>query len=358
MNTLALRDLDRSFWLPAMLTARAGSLMLRHRSPDSRPLIVRPGGMGDLILLCIAAEQLGYDPRDFYWVIERRSAIWAQHLKLNYVCFDDGLFSRHWQLAGRFRTVINTEQFFGLSQATALLACGRGATLTCFDTNRAAAWADRQVAYDPDQTHETVAFQNLLAAGLNATRRLPRLLERRRFSPASEKRIVGLAGLQSASRTFSASQWAHFISQWAGGRPFWIASAEADRPVAREVLALFPGQAELFTGRFGELCDLIRRSREVLTVDGGFLHIASYYGVPVTGLFTSGREHKWAALSPGSRVVRRDDLPCQPCTWFGQVPHCSHNFVCKELDFAANLISIDPYYRPATNERILSTLRS
>ena len=106
------------------------------------------------------------------------------------------------------------------------------------------------------------------------------------------------------------------------------------------------------------LCDLIRASEEVLTVDGGFLHIASYYGVPVTGLFTSGRDRKWAALSPGSRVVRRDDLPCRPCTWFGQVPHCTHNFVCKELDFAAHLRSIDPHGAPAANPGLLPVMRS
>lgn len=358
MNTLTLREMDRSLWLPAVIAAKAGSLLFRSRIQDPRPLILRPGGMGDLILLCIAIEELGHDPRKFFWVIEKRSSIWAKHLQLDYACFDDNLLRQNWKIAGRFPTVINTEQFFGLSQATALLACGRNSTLTSFDTNRAAAWADRQVAYDPDRTHESVAFQLLLGAGLNVQRPAPLEAERRRARSATQKPIVGLAGLQSQSRAFSAGEWAQFIRDWIGCGEFWIASAEGDRPVARQVLQQFPGQAELFEGGFEALCGLIRESEEILTVDGGFLHIASYYGVPVTGLFTSGRDRKWAALSPGSRVVRRADLPCQPCTWFGQVPHCTRNFVCKELDFASHLRTADQYRSAAANDGLLPVMRA
>jgi hypothetical protein len=84
-----------------------------------------------------------------------------------------------------------------------------------------------------------------------------------------------------------------------------------------------------------------------LTVDGGFLHIASYYGVPVTGVFTSGRESKWAALAPGSRMVRRDDLECRPCTWFGQVAACKNQYACKKLDLARHLADARCTDRPA-----------
>ncbi len=357
MDTLRLRAIDRSLSFPALLTARTGSLLLRGRTPDPRPLIVRPGGMGDLILLCVAAERLGFDPREFYWVIERRSAVWARHLRLEYVCFDEGLVAQNWKLAGRFATVINSEQLFGLSQATALLACGRNSTLTCFDTNRAAAWADRQVPYDPDLTHETTAFEALLATGLNLAR-LPRgEAARPRASAATEKRIVGLAGLQSVTRAFSVGEWARFIHHWIGGEEFWIASSELDRPFARQLVARFPRQAQTFEGSFGELCGLVRNSPEVLTVDGGFLHIASYYGVPVTAIFTSSRATKWAPLAIGSRIVRRRDLDCQPCAWFAQVPQCPHHFLCKELDFGTHLGSIHPHPAPATHDRLLPLVR-
>ncbi len=334
MNPSALKRLDRFLWNPAAGVAKAGSCIMGFRQRDPRPLILRPGGMGDLILLCIAAEELGCDLSNFLWAIERRSSAWARHLGLDYFCYDEGMVGQHCWIAGRFSTVINSEQRFGLSQATALLACARDAELTCFETNRAARWAHLRVAYDPDGTHEVTAFRHLLASALRLGHFPAAPVPRRTRSVlASERPVVGLSGLQSESRAFSEDAWTSFIERWSDGRTFWIASSENDRLLARRLEARFDGRAEVFEGSFSELCGLISRSEEVLTVDGGFLHIASYYGIPVTGVFTSGRERKWAALAPGSRVVRRGDLPCQPCTWFGQVPPCGNQFACKQVDF-------------------------
>jgi hypothetical protein len=289
--------------------------------------------MGDLILLCVAVENLGRDPRQFFWVIERRSSAWARHLGLDYVCYDEHMAAQHARIAGRFSVVINSEQRFGLSQATAALACGKGGRLTCFETNRAAGWAGLRVTYDPDGAHEAVMFQNLLAAALGLPAASWEPPVRPRMAPAVEKPMVGLGGLQSESRTFSEEEWARFIRARIGGKLFRVASSPIDRPAARRLALGFPGQAEIFEGSFDDLCGLIERSEEVLTVDGGFLHIASYYGVPVTGLFTSGRDRKWAALGQGSQALLREGLACQPCVWFGQAPRCAHGFACKEISF-------------------------
>jgi hypothetical protein len=334
MGPRTLKKIDDALWPAAVAVAKAGSFFLRARRQDPRPLILRPGGMGDLILLCVAAENLGCDPRRFFWVVERRSSVWARHLELDYLCYDDHTVTQHARIAGRFSVVINSEQRFGLSQATAALACGSGAMLTCFETNRAASWSDLRVPYDPDGTHEAVLFQNLLAAALHLpTRVSPEPPARPRMAPAVEKPIVGLGGLQSKSRAFSEEEWTRFILARIDRGSFWIASSETDRPVARRLALRFPGRAEVFEGSFDRLCGLIQRSEEVFTVDGGFLHIASYYGVPVTGLFTSGRDRKWAALGQGSRPLFRNGLACRPCVWFGQEPPCRHRFACKELAF-------------------------
>jgi len=331
MRPETLKKLDMS-WPAAVMAAKAGALCFRGRRRDPRPLIVRPGGMGDLILLCIAIEDLGRDPREFFWFIERRSAVWARRLGLHFACHDDGPIAQHLKLAGRFGLVINSEQRFGLSQASAALACGHGAKLVCFHTNLAARFAHVCVPYDPDAAHEAVSFRNLLAAALDLPdRRAVEPPARKRKWPGTGSPIVGLSGLQSESRAFSDEQWARFIQARLGRSPFRIASSETDRPVARRLALRFPEQAEVFEGPFHALCDAIACAEEVLTVDGGFLHIASYYGVPVTGLFTSGRDRKWAALGQGSVALLRQDLPCRPCTWFGQTPPCPHAFACKEI---------------------------
>ena len=117
--------------------------------------------------------------------------------------------------------VVNSEQRFGLSQATAALACGRSATLTCFATNRAASCGSRRVPYDPDCTHETVLFQRLLAEALRLEAG-PSFSppSRPRMSPAAGKPVVGLGGLQSASRAFSEEEWTRFIRAGLGEKPF------------------------------------------------------------------------------------------------------------------------------------------
>jgi hypothetical protein len=305
---------------------------MRFRGSDSRPVILRPGGMGDLILLTIAAEELGYDPKAFLWIIERRSRVWARHLGLHFLCYDEDFAHAHWRIAGRYVNVINTEQRFGLAQATALLACGRGSKLTCFDTNRAAKWASRVVSYDPDRMHETAAFQRILAAALQADSRVVEApAPRPRRVAADAGPIVGIGGLQAPSRAFSEEEWERLIRPWIGASPFWLASSEDDRPFARRLQARFPGQAQVFEQGFDALCERISRSEKVFTVDGGFLHIASYYGVPVTAVFTSGRAEKWRPLGAGSVILKRGGLECQPCTWFGQVSVCHAEYACRDI---------------------------
>ncbi len=62
------------------------------------------------------------------------------------------------------------------------------------------------------------------------------------------------------------------------------------------------------------------------------VHVASYFNVPSTVIFTSGQDYKWAPLTPGSLVLKRKDLSCQPCNRFGQVPPCPNGLICRDAD--------------------------
>ena len=108
----------------------------RLRPVDTRPLLVRPGGMGDLILLQVALEELGEDPRAHMWLVERRSASWARLQGLPHRCYDEGAAATLAAVAGRHRLVVNTEQRYGLAQAFARAAVTRGGRAAAFATNR------------------------------------------------------------------------------------------------------------------------------------------------------------------------------------------------------------------------------
>ncbi len=293
-------------------------------------MIIRPGGMGDLIMLCVAAEELQLDARDFFWVIEKRSAQWARRLGLDYVCYDTAPES-FWTLRGRFRTVINSEQLFGLAQAGALAVRARGGMLTGFDSNRGAAFSDIRVTYHPPDSHETVEFSRLLARAFGLREELASPPVRRRLRRVSGLPVVGIAGLQNESRRFSLGEWRRMVADWSEGRNFVTIAAPRDTAFAEALCNAFKGRASLFGGTFDEVCETVSRAPEVFTVEGGLMHIASYYGVPSTAVFTSSIDAKWAPLAEGSRVVKRWDLACSPCARFAQVAPCPHGFACRSL---------------------------
>ena len=120
-----LKRFDRLLWPLAACLAAIGRRLPGRGEPAGRVLIVRPGGLGDLVLCCIACEMLGRDPREFVWLIEKRTEPWARHLGLDYACYDR-IDRRSLGLRARFPLVINSEQRFGLAQATALLALAPG----------------------------------------------------------------------------------------------------------------------------------------------------------------------------------------------------------------------------------------
>lgn len=66
----------------------ATAIRPRRRSTTDQLLVVRPGGMGDLILAQLAVEQLGLDQPAVRWLIESRSAAWARHLGLDHLAYD------------------------------------------------------------------------------------------------------------------------------------------------------------------------------------------------------------------------------------------------------------------------------
>ena len=333
MRPASLKLVDRWLYRGAL---PAGWLLSRllPRATRERPLIVRPGGLGDLVCVCMAVEDLGADPRAFDWLIEERSRPWAEHLGIRFTCYDRDAPALVWRAArSGYRVVINTEQRFGLAQAAALALTAREGRLTCFDTSRGARWASEVVAYDRDGSHEVLEFRRLLAAALSL-KEPDSLSARPRARPGTGPLVVGLAGTGCASRSLSREAWTRLVAAWAGSKPFVVTAAPPDRPLAHALAGAFPGQGRVHEGPFSRVCEAIANAPRCLTVDGALVHVASYYGVPATAVFTSGIHTKWAPLASGSELVRRDDLSCQPCARFGQVPPCPHGLVCKQVDYA------------------------
>ena len=330
MQTSFFKRLD---WIvgPAACTFAA----LFPKAGDSLPantLILRPGGLGDFICADIALQEIGLDARDFTWVIETRSRPWALFRGLPHVCYDKKPRDAFSQVMGRYSLVINTEQRFGLAEAYGLACRAKGGRLVSFETNRGASWSQVKVSYDWKDQHETMEFARLFAAALGLPEVTKLRLSRPRLEPPSTPPLVLIAGQQSPSRRLTLDAWTALISKWHQRRPFLIAAAPEDTDFAGQLTRRFDGLASRFKGSFDELCGQIARSEEIFTMDGGGVHIASFFGVSTLALFTSGRDRKWHPLGEGSRILRRHDLACQPCTKFGQVPPCPYRYACLKLE--------------------------
>jgi len=72
------------------------------------------------------------------------------------------------------------------------------------------------------------------------------------------------------------------------------------------------------------------------------LHIAVGLGVPTVSLFGPGRAKKWAPRGERHVVISKE-LPCSPCTTFGNTPPCPYNVRCMSditVDEVVNAVTM------------------
>jgi ADP-heptose:LPS heptosyltransferase len=89
-----------------------------------------------------------------------------------------------------------------------------------------------------------------------------------------------------------------------------------EKELAEAVAAAGEGAATVCpaTGSLLELAALIAMARVYVSADSGPLHIANYLGVPCLALFGPKDPALYKPYFPPSRVVRRADVDCSPCT--------------------------------------------
>jgi ADP-heptose:LPS heptosyltransferase len=329
-------------------------------------LVIRPGGMGDAVLLfpLLQAIRRRFPSATIEVLAERRNAEifnLIPDLVSEVFCYDrigDFLCI----LGRRYDAVIDTEQWYRLSAVAARLI--RSERRIGFATNERRRLFNVPVAYD-QQRYEAENFLALLA-GL--TGELVSLDPNRPFLTATSafpghplgepRERAPVTVLIAPGAGYPEKQWGpekfRQLSEWLveNGYSAGLIGGPADIPLASDIINGLAVQN--FAGRtpLRETARLIATAALVIGGDSVALHLAAAFGTPSIALFGPTPPPQWAPRGKGHRTLYHPP-PCSPCSRFGHIPPCPYNVEClkritvEEVFAAIREILPSPVLKPS-----------
>jgi ADP-heptose:LPS heptosyltransferase len=295
-------------------------------------LIIRPGGMGDAVLLIpmLRALKDRFPSAAIHLLAERRNAgifDLVPELGLKVYCYDRaGEFLR--VLFDRYDVVIDTEQWYRLSAVAARLI--RAKIRSGFATNERRNLFNLPVPYDQNR-YEAENFLSLLEAvtGKPAV-----------FDP--DKPFLKIPGsVTRAQKTVLIAPGASYREkQWGIGKfrrltewlldQGWSVGLIGGPDDAREAATIAQGlSVENWAGRT-TLIETARRIAAAALVVGGdslVIHLAAAVGTPTIALFGPTPPKQWAPRGKAHRLLYHPP-ECSPCSRFGHIPPCPFDVEC------------------------------
>ncbi|HAR41604.1 MAG TPA: lipopolysaccharide heptosyltransferase II [Bdellovibrionales bacterium] len=308
-------------------------------------LVIRPGGIGDAVLLLPAIQKLkSLYPKVLIDVLaEKRN---AEIFRLS-PCVD-GLFLYDrpkdlMRIARRsYNVIIDSEQWYRLSAVAARMI--RARRRIGFGTNERGRLLSDRIHYSQD-TSESQNFMQLLEP-LNATQ--TQLVAR---SPVfnipigvsnSLKKLVHLdrhkqiviifPGSSNEQKRWHVSKFIKIAQKLIGKScQVIIVGGKSDIPVG-EAIAAGAQSSVHYCGRLSlaETAALLKDASLVISGDSGVMHMAAALDKKIVALFGPSNEKKWAPMGENHIVINKH-LPCSPCTIFGHTPTCKKGAKCMEL---------------------------
>jgi ADP-heptose:LPS heptosyltransferase len=345
------------------LDAAVGSLLCRlfaragendREMPIHRILIIRPGGIGDAVLLAPAIEALKKKfPRAALTVLaeKRNAGIFSLIEGVDQVlCYDT---AKDFLAAFRLNPdiIIDTEQYHRLSAVVARLI-GAGIFIG-FGSNERARLFHHAIPYS-HETYEVISFLRLLGPlGIGSTDRPdPPFLKIPAAAQSKASELLELVagypfctifpGASIPERRWGARRFAQVAAGIAAlGYKVVIVGGREDMATASEIIATIKGLDLTGQTTLAETGAILKQSALLISGDSGILHIGVGLGIPTISLFGPGIAEKWGPRGPHHRILE-SHLSCSPCTRFGTTQRCPRNAECM------NLISADEVVQAAT----------
>lgn len=319
-----------------------------------RILIIRPGGIGDAVLLLPVIHSLRENFPDSHIDIlceKRNVEIFRLSQDINRIYLYDKGFDLFKYIWNRYEIVIDTEQWHRLSAVVAYLT--RAAVRIGFITNERGKLFTHQIPYSHDD-YEVYSFFHLIEPLIGETHDFKvdkpfidiandfssHLLSR--FMKKEDKIIAIFPGASVPERRWGGEKFGKVAKALSDkGYKIVIFGSNADQ-VDAETIKRYADDCIDLTGKtyLRDVAVVLKMSKLLISADSGLMHIAYAVGTSTVSFFGSGIEKKWAQ-GDNSHIIINKHLSCSPCTKFGYTPRCEKNIECLSS------ISIDEVIKAA-----------
>jgi lipopolysaccharide heptosyltransferase II len=303
-------------------------------------LIIRPGGIGDAVLLIPTIKALGnaYPSCAIDILAERRNSA-AFHLTsgIRTVYLYDTLSGLAAVLRSRYDAVIDTEQWHRLSAVVARLT--KSPISIGFATNERKKMFNNAVDYSHAEYEMDTLLHLLQPLGITESEKgKPPFLvvpdeavikANALLGKLADKRFIAIfPGSSIPEKRWDMSNFVKLsLKLNQAGFPTIVIGSEKER-VSGEAMTCgldalnLAGKTSLV-----ETAAVIDKSSLLVSGDSGILHIAAGLGRPTISLFGPSCIKKWAPRGEHHITISRN-LPCSPCSQFGNIPNCRINARC------------------------------
>lgn len=339
---------------------------LNHLKPADKKLkilIIRPGGIGDAVLLIPSINTLRHrfpDSQIDILAEKRNYGIFETCDNVNKILlYDTNILSTLLDInRSKYDIVIDTEQWHKLTSVITHLSSA--AIRVGYDTNKRSGMYSHPVNYRHD-IHEIDSFFNLLKELLpklktpEANKNFIEIsvvsdtqnIKQLEIYKSRYTRIVGLfAGATVKERRWGTENFARVaVKLIDDGLGVVLLGGKSDIPDSVKINRILGNRHVLdLTAKttLRETTEIISGLDLFLSADSGLMHIASGLGIQTVSLFGAGIRPKWAPRGNHNLVIDKE-LPCSPCTKFGYTPKCPIKVKCLTE------ISVDEVYN-ACNE--------
>ncbi|MGH7884647.1 MAG: glycosyltransferase family 9 protein [Thermodesulfobacteriota bacterium] len=311
-------------------------------------LVIRPGGIGDAVLLLpsIALLKEYFPNATIYILAEKRNGEifkFCPDISKLYLYDEIKKLDLCRLFKNRYDLVIDTEQWHTLSSIIAYLT--KAPIRIGFDTNGRAKLFTHPVKYSQDD-YEAESFLNLIneiipeKAKFDTGKKFVFLKTENRFYSdeieqlrSKSKFVAGLFyGATVAERKWGVLNYTKLANKLIdNGISVVLVGGESDLKEHEEFLHNIKTKSKIisFIGKTNleVTANIISKTDFFISSDSGLMHLAYGLGVRTLSLFGAGIEKKWAPKGKNSFVINKK-LFCSPCTKFGYTPKCPYNVRC------------------------------